>query len=124
MTAVEVFALLRARGARLELRGALLHLEAPKGALDAGLKAALIAQKADLVELLTVDLEALIAGTFERIAKFWIGGADLPPPEFEAAIDAAVRAGDVTALNAALSLYEQAAQERCDERSATAGQCE
>jgi hypothetical protein len=56
---------------------------------------------------------ALLAETFERIAGWWVEGAELPPAELEGDIDRAVLAGDLGALRAALNVYEQAARERC-----------
>lgn len=56
---------------------------------------------------------ALLAETFERIAGWWIEGADLPPAELDAEIDRAVVTGDLAALRAALETYEHAARESC-----------
>lgn len=113
MTAVQVLAALRARRARVEVRGRGLHIEAPKGALGADLKAAIVAQKAELVDLLTMDPQPLIAAMFDDIAAFWVEGAELPPVDLENAIEEAALAGDSAALTAALSVYRQAAQEAC-----------
>ena len=55
---------------------------------------------------------ALLAEAFERIAGSWVEGAELAG-ELEADIDRAVLAADLGALRAALSVYEQAAGERC-----------
>jgi hypothetical protein len=113
MTAEQVLATLRARGARIDARGGRLHIEAPKGALDAGLKAALVAHKAELVDLLAISSYRMIAATFGDIAGFWIAGAQLPAPTLEYAIDEAATTGDLNALAAALSVYKQAAQDAC-----------
>jgi len=56
---------------------------------------------------------ALLAETFERIAGWWVEGTELPPDALEGAVEDAVLAGDPGTLRAALSIYEQAARERC-----------
>lgn len=116
MTAGQLLAALQARQARVTVRDGRLHVEAPQGALDASLKAALRAQRDAVVALLTTDPGALLTTTFERIAAFWIEGAELPPTELEHDIDRAVLAGDLAALSAALSIYEQAARHACAQR--------
>jgi hypothetical protein len=57
--------------------------------------------------------QALLAEAFERIAGWWIEGAELPPAELEVEIDRALLAGDLIGLCAALRVYEQAARDRC-----------
>ena len=89
MTAVQVLAALRARGARVEVRSGRLRIEAPKGVLDVGLRAALDAGKAELLDLLTAEPHALVAATFARIARWWVEGAVLPARELEDAVDRA-----------------------------------
>ena len=113
MTAVQVLATLRARGARVEVRSGRLRIEAPKGVLDLGLRAALDAGKAELLDLLTADPHALVAATFARIAGWWVEGAELPAHGLEDAVDQAALAGDLDALTVALGTYEEAARTSC-----------
>ncbi|MGD9724356.1 MAG: hypothetical protein AB7U76_24215 [Pirellulales bacterium] len=59
-------------------------------------------------------VHALLADAFERIAKWWVEGAELPSAELEADIDRAVLGRDLGALRVALTLYEQAARVACE----------
>lgn len=137
MSAVEVLATLWERGASVAVRGDDLRIRAPRGAIDAQLRAALAAHKAELLRLLTRPYPevgpatstdaatdsppegalsgyyALLSETFERIASWWVEGADLPPAELEEDIDRAVLLGDVQRIRDALTVYEQAARENC-----------
>jgi hypothetical protein len=56
---------------------------------------------------------SLLDETFGRIAGWWVEGAELPPDTLEGDVDDAVLAGDLEALRTALTVYEQAARERC-----------
>lgn len=121
MTAAQVLATLRARGARLEVRSGRLRIEAPKGVLDLELRAALDAGKVELLDLLTAHPRALVAATFERIAGWWVEGAELPAHGLEDAVDQAATAGDLDALTVALDTYEEAARICCAMASPSVG---
>jgi hypothetical protein len=73
-----------------------------------------------------IRASALLSETFERIAVWWVEGAELPPDTLEVAIDDAVLAGDLGTLHAALSIYEQAARRCCSTRceSPTTRRCD
>ena len=63
--------------------------------LDANQKAALVAQKTELVDLLTIDVYALIAATFEDISLR--SGSRTPSCRLDDAIHDAALAGDSAA---------------------------
>ena len=64
------------------------------------------------------EASALLAETFDRIARWWIEGAALPVAALEADIDRAIVDADLEAARTALAVYEQAAAEACAQRAA------
>jgi hypothetical protein len=69
MTALELIARLRERGIRIAARDGELELDAPKGALDAELRAELLSRKSELLRLLSWSRRAASDIVLEPVAR-------------------------------------------------------